>query len=89
MQEGFRLRIYCLVSYLNNSRKADNKIDFMKGVYLGPEFSNDNIKKYLDEKKYEYAELSDQELPAKIADLINEQNIIGWFQGRMNLALEL
>ena len=69
--------------HLNNKRIADGKIDSMKGAYLGPEFSNDEIKNYLDESKYKYEKLSDEELPEKIADLINEQNVIGWFQGRM------
>ena len=69
--------------HLNNERIADGKTDFMNGAYLGPEFSNDEIKKYLDDKNYKYKKLTDDELPQKIADLINEQNVIGWFQGRM------
>ncbi len=69
--------------HLRNERVADGKNDFMNGAYLGPEFSNDEIKRYLDEKKYKYEKLSDEHLPQKIADLINEQNVIGWFQGRM------
>ncbi len=69
--------------YLNNNREADGKNDFMNGAYLGPQFSNDQIKEYLDAKGYEYQRLSDEELPEKIADLINGQNVIGWFQGRM------
>jgi carbamoyltransferase len=69
--------------HLDNGRIADGKTDFMNGAYLGPEFSNDEIKRYLNEKGYEYKKLSDDELPEKIADLINEQNVIGWFQGRM------
>ena len=69
--------------HLDNKRIADGKTDFMNGAYLGPEFSNDEIKIYLDEKGYTYKKLSDKELPEMIADLINEQNVIGWFQGRM------
>jgi carbamoyltransferase len=69
--------------HLDNVRVADGKTDFMNGAYLGPEFSNDEIKRYLNEKGYESKKLSDDELPEKIADLINEQNVIGWFQGRM------
>ena len=69
--------------HLDNKRIADGKTDFMKGAYLGPEFNNEEIKTYLDEKNYKYKKLSDEELPEKIADLINEQNVIGWFQGRM------
>ena len=69
--------------HLHNKRIADGKTDSMNGSYLGPRFSNDQIKRYLDENNYEYKKLSDDELPEKVADLINEQNVIGWFQGRM------
>ena len=69
--------------YLNKKRETDGKNDFMNGAYLGPEFSNDEIKSFLDENGYRYKKLSDKELPEKIADLINEQKVIGWFQGRM------
>ncbi len=69
--------------YLKNDRKTDGKTDFMNGSYLGPEFSNDEIENYLNEKNYSYKRLSNEELPEKIADLINAQNVIGWFQGRM------
>jgi carbamoyltransferase len=69
--------------HLGNNRNADGKTDFMNGAYLGPEFKNDAIKRYLDEKEYTYTKLSDEKLPEKIADLINDQNVIGWFQGRM------
>jgi carbamoyltransferase len=69
--------------HLGNNRIADGKTDFMNGAYLGPKFSNEEIKRYLDDKGYNYKELCNEELPEKIADLINEQNVIGWFQGRM------
>jgi len=69
--------------YLENDRHADGKNDFMKGAYLGPEFSNGEIEEYLDKKGYSYQKLQDEELPERIADLIAEQNVIGWFQGRM------
>tara|TARA_X000001036_G_scaffold412535_1_gene426120 strand:+ start:1134 stop:2951 length:1818 start_codon:yes stop_codon:yes gene_type:complete len=69
--------------HLNNKRVADGKTDSMNGAYLGPEFSNDEIKFFLDNNGYNYKKLSDDELPEKIADLLNDQNVIGWFQGRM------
>ncbi len=69
--------------YLDNKRIVDGESDFMKGAYLGPEYSNDKIKTYLDDNNYQYEKLTDKELPEKIADLINEQNVIGWFQGKM------
>ena len=69
--------------HLGNERHADGKNDFMKGAYLGPEFSNDEIKEYLDKKGYSYQKLEDKDLPEHIADLIADQKVIGWFQGRM------
>ena len=69
--------------HLGNERNADGKNDFMKGAYLGPEFSNDEIKEYLDKKGYSYQKLEDKDLPGHIADLIADQKVIGWFQGRM------
>ncbi len=69
--------------HLGNQRQADGKKDSMKGAYLGPQFSNKKIKEYLNEKKYNYIKLTDNEVPEKIADLVAEQNVIGWFQGRM------
>tara|TARA_B100000519_G_scaffold64420_1_gene54758 strand:+ start:1224 stop:3041 length:1818 start_codon:yes stop_codon:yes gene_type:complete len=69
--------------YLDNERTTVNGSDFMKGAFLGPNFSNDTIKSYLDDRKYKYEQLSNEELPEQIADLIAGQNVIGWFQGRM------
>ena len=69
--------------YLSNERSADNKNDGMKGAYLGPEYSNDDIQSYMDKKGYIYKKLKDEEFPETIADLIVDQKVIGWFQGRM------
>ena len=69
--------------FLGNERKADGTNDFMHGAYLGPQYSNKSIKEYLDENGFVYSRLNDKELPEKIADLISKQNVVGWFQGRM------
>jgi len=69
--------------YLNNERSITKNIDFMKGAYLGPKYSNDEIKTFLDKQGYVYTELTSKKLPEKIADLIANQKVIGWFQGRM------
>ena len=75
--------LYAWYHHLNNPRNSDNKIDFMKGTFLGPEFKNDYIKLFLEKNNYSYRLLKNEELPDKIADLIADENIIGWFQGRM------
>tara|TARA_B100001250_G_scaffold32052_1_gene26232 strand:+ start:24523 stop:26340 length:1818 start_codon:yes stop_codon:yes gene_type:complete len=69
--------------YLGNKRIVINNKDFMKGAYLGPEFSNSSIKSYLDKNSYTYKYLNESELPENIADLIANEKVIGWFQGRM------
>ena len=55
----------------------------MNQVFLGPEFSKAEIKKYLDENKIKYKELSEKELLTTTAKLIADNKIVGWFQGRM------
>ena len=69
--------------YLGNERKADNKNDMQKGSYLGPEFNDDEIKQMLDVKQIKYKKLADEEIPGTVAKLINDEKVIGWFQGRM------
>ena len=69
--------------HLGKERKADGKNDFMKGAYLGPKYSNNEIKDYLDKNGFSYHKLEDKNLPEHIADLIADQKVVGWFQGRM------
>ena len=40
--------------HLEKDRQTDGKTDSMKGAYLGPEFSNNEIEKYLNDKNYKY-----------------------------------
>ncbi len=75
--------LFTWYQYLENRRKADNKSDFMKGSYLGPKFKNTIIKSFLNENNYSYKTLTEEELPIKIADLLADEKVIGWFQGRM------
>jgi carbamoyltransferase len=69
--------------YLNNERIADDVSDSQKGSYLGPSFSNDYIKRFLDDQNVKFTKLNDDEIPDKISDLLINENVIGWFQGRM------
>ncbi len=75
--------LFTWYQYLENQRNVNGKADFMKGAYLGPEFHNDSIESYLKKNEYSYQKLFDEELPDKIADLIADKKVIGWFQGRM------
>ncbi len=69
--------------YLDNPRHADNTHDFQKGSYLGPAFSDEEINAYLDKQGFPYTKLETEDIPENIADLIADEKVIGWFQGRM------
>lgn len=75
--------LYVWYQYLDNERTADNKNDFQKGSYLGPEFNNTEIEDYLKQNKIEYKKVDDEELVNITADLLAEEKVLGWFQGRM------
>ncbi len=68
---------------LGNPRRADGRQDAMRGAYLGPEFSRDQIKEYLDAMGCAYSELSDDSWAPTLARLIAEGKVVGLFQGRM------
>jgi carbamoyltransferase len=68
---------------LTNERRADGMNDSQGGSYLGPAYSNDEIRAYVQTQKIPFTELTDDELPEKIADLIEAGKVIGWFYGRM------
>ena len=69
--------------YLGNQRYLDAENGTQKTSYLGPEFGNGHILAYLKSKAIPSTELSDEEIPEKISDLIANQKVVGWFQGRM------
>jgi len=75
--------LFTWYEYLGKERRADNVRDVQKATYLGPSFTNEEIKKFLDDKKVPYTFLKDGEKAERIADLIAAEKVIGWFQGRM------
>lgn len=57
--------------------------DFMSGSYLGPEFSNSEVKEQLISVGAIYEEKDYDEIYSEIAKQIFNQKAVGWFQGRM------
>ena len=55
----------------------------MSGAYLGPQFNKEEIRQYLDSAGAVYEELDDDVLMPRIADILSQENVVGWFQGRM------
>jgi carbamoyltransferase len=68
--------------YLNKPRTV-NDIDKMQGAYLGPKTDLEEIQEFLNYIQAPYEILSDRHLFVKIAQLLAKENVIGWFQGRM------
>ena len=57
--------------------------DATKGSYLGPKFSNEQITKYLDKVGASYEKIEDEVLMPKLAEIMEDEQVVGWFQGRM------
>ncbi len=57
--------------------------DKMKGSYFGPSFTNDEVKKKLDEIGANYKFLENNHLNEICAKLISEGKAVGWFHGKM------
>jgi carbamoyltransferase len=67
-----------------NPRSAEGHNDGMNGSYLGPEFSDDEIERYLTWNGYPYESLDDPgEWAARIARLVADGKVVGLFTGRM------
>jgi carbamoyltransferase len=64
------------------SRKVNGK-DRMHGAYLGPRFDAKTIESQLDGYGASYQILTDDDLFAKLADVLADEQVVGWFQGRM------
>ena len=69
--------------YLDKPRNATNKKDFQKASLLGPEYSSDEILGDLSKYGAVYKRLDGAELYDRVADLLSQEKIIGWFQGKM------
>jgi len=68
---------------LGKPRSNNGGRDQMSGAYLGPEFSREIIKEFLDAQGYAYHEPAEGEWADTIARLIEEENVVGLLQGRM------
>jgi carbamoyltransferase len=60
-----------------------NGHDAMAGAYLGPRFSREAIRTQLDEQGAVYEELEEDVLLERLADILAGEQVVGWFQGRM------
>lgn len=69
--------------YYRHPRDADGKKDFQHGSYLGPGFTREEIMQSLNRDGIVYHEMRPEEVAEVTSELIAEQKVVGWFQGRM------
>ncbi len=68
--------------YFDKDRTIE-KPDSMCGGYLGPEFHPIDVQRSLKKYRAKYTEFNGDDLYPKVAELLDEGNVVGWFQGRM------
>ena len=66
----------------NNERKV-NSSDNMKGSYLGPEFTQDQIEEELKSIGANFETVEYENLIDQTSNYLSKEKAIGWFQGRM------
>jgi carbamoyltransferase len=65
-------------------RRVPSGMDAMQGSYLGPEFGADEIQRVIRRYNAPYRRYQDfEQLLQDVAQLLNEGQVVGWFQGRM------
>ena len=69
--------------YIEQNNPKINTNDTMKGSYLGPSFTEQEIETELKSLKANYKKISNENLSKIIAKEISNEKTVGWFQGRM------
>jgi carbamoyltransferase len=68
----------------SENHRVPEMTDSMKGSYLGPSYTNKDIEKMMTRFNLKAAYYNNfEDMAQKVAVLLNEGKIIGWFQGRM------
>ncbi|HLU39139.1 MAG TPA: carbamoyltransferase [Planctomycetota bacterium] len=75
---------YMVWHQLLNKPRTVNGRDFQKASLLGPSFGVEEIRAELRQRELIFEEYASEEaLCERVADLIAAENVVGWFQGRM------
>ena len=64
-------------------RLLDGRQDGMSNAYLGPAFDAARIRRDLDRRGAVYHKMDDEELFKAVVDALIREQVVGWFQGRM------
>ena len=70
-------------TYLEKPRTCKPNADLMRGSYLGPRAKQSEIESFLESIDAPFHKLNDADLVSTVADLLTDENVVGWFNGRM------
>ena len=68
--------------YAGGARTADGA-DRMHGGFLGPRFDDDQVADALNAAGAAYERLTDDDLLDRVAEVLSQGAVVGWFDGRM------
>ncbi len=76
---------YLYYIHHNNQRIVEKDMGkiIRENVYVGTSYNDEKTTEFLDSKKISYEKLERIELLKKVAQLIADGNIVGWYQGKM------
>jgi carbamoyltransferase len=69
--------------YAYNTLLKHPRTYVMKDAFLGPEFSDEEVQMFLEQNGIPYQKYDREELLQETASMIAQQQVVGWFQGRM------
>jgi carbamoyltransferase len=65
------------------TRHVNGAMDGMRGGYLGPQFTTDDIQRRLNAAGAVFEVMDDEQIVGACAEALAEGKALGWFQGRM------
>lgn len=68
--------------YFKRERKYNEELDHLKGAYLGPYYSSKEVRNMNQKWKAKGVFLEEDVLIEKVANLLADGKVVGWFQGR-------
>jgi carbamoyltransferase len=69
--------------HLGQPRRVSPGKDSMKGAYLGPSYTEAEIEEFLRSIGASYRRLERQDMLQTVAELLADEKVVGWFNGRM------
>ncbi len=72
-----------VASYIYHTLLKHDRHFVMRHAFTGPGYSEEEIRDFLSANQIPFVELPREDLLRRVAQLIADQQVIGWFQGRM------